>query len=118
MRLAGKTLRYAMEVFQYGFGPEFGSCLEEVKELLDTMGSVHDCDVNVPRLQDHLREVRLFNRSTTNAHDRIPTGATIRLIREQTDLRDSLFEKMSITIEQWTRKNFTGKVVRSMSGTG
>ena len=115
MRLAGKTLRYAMEVFEPAFGKEFGSCLEEVKDLLDTMGSVHDCDVNIPRLQAHLREVRLFNRSAANRQDKVLTGSMVRLIREQLALRQSLFGHMSETIEQWSRKNFGGKIVRSMS---
>jgi CHAD domain-containing protein len=115
MRLAGKTLRYAMEVFEPAFGKEFGSCLEEVKDLLDTMGSVHDCDVNIPRLQAHLREVRLFNRSAANRQDKVPTGSMVRLVREQLALRQSLFGRMSEIIEQWSRKDFGGKVARSMS---
>ena len=115
MRLAGKTLRYAMEVFEPAFGHEFGSCLEEVKELLDTMGNIHDCDVNVPRLQAHLREVRLFNRSLTNTQDKIGTGALVKLIREQLDLRNSLFDKMSDIVGHWSLKNFCGRIERSMS---
>ena len=114
MRLSGKTLRYAMEVFEPGFGEEFGSCLEEVKRLLDTMGKVHDCDVNVPRLQAHVREIRIFNRATPNADERISTGAVAMLIREQLELRRVLFETMSETIERWTRENFKGKILQSM----
>jgi hypothetical protein len=48
MRLAGKTLRYAMEAFSPGFDVQFSSSLEELKQLLDTMGRIHDCDVNIP----------------------------------------------------------------------
>ena len=114
MRLSGKTLRYAMEVFEPAFGEEFGSCLEEVKRLLDAMGKIHDCDVNVPGLQTHLREMRLFNRATTNPGDRVSTGAIVKLIREQFAVRRSLFEEMSSILEQWSRENFKGKVLQSM----
>jgi CHAD domain-containing protein len=114
MRLSGKTLRYAMEVFEPAFREEFGSCLEEVKRLLDAMGKIHDCDVNVPGLQTHLREMRLFNRATTNPDDRVSTGAIVKLIREQFAVRRSLFEEMSSILEQWSRENFKGKVLQSM----
>lgn len=114
MRLSGKTLRYAMEVFVAAFGAEFESCLEDVKQLLDTMGRIHDCDVNVPRLQTHLRELRLFNRVTVNSVDKVPTGAIVKLIREQLDLRRSLFGEMSLILDRWTRENFKGKVLQSM----
>ena len=114
MRLSGKTLRYAMEVFVAAFGAEFGSCLEDVKQLLDTMGRIHDCDVNVPRLQTHLRELRLFNRVTVNSVDKVPTGAIVKLIREQLDLRRSLFGEMSLILDRWARENFKGKVLQSM----
>jgi len=114
MRLSGKTLRYAMEVFVAAFGAEFGSCLEDVKQLLDTMGRIHDCDVNVPRLQTHLRELRLYNRATVNSVDKVPTGAIVKLIREQLDLRRSLFGEMSLILDRWARENFKGKVLQSM----
>jgi CHAD domain-containing protein len=114
MRLTGKTLRYAMEVFEPAFGEEFGSCLEEVKRLLDAMGKIHDCDVNVPRLQAHLREIRFFNRATANGNDRMSTGAIVKLIREQLAERRSLFEEMSSILKRWSRENFKGKALQSM----
>lgn len=114
MRLGGKTLRYAMEVFEPAFGKEFESCLEEVKQLLDTMGSIHDCDVHIPKLQACLRETRLFNRATTVPQDKVSTGAMVSMIREQRAVRETLFAQMTGIIEQWIRENFKGKVIQSM----
>jgi len=114
MRLAGKTLRYAMEVFAPAFGDDFEGCLEEVKRLLDTMGKIHDCDVHIPKLQASLRETRIFNRSTVAADDKVPTGSMVGLIREQQACRRSLFLEMTGMIEQWSRENFKGKVINSM----
>jgi CHAD domain-containing protein len=114
MRLAGKTLRYAMEVFHPAFGDEFETCLEEVKRLLDAMGRIHDCDVNVPRLQAHVREVRMFNRTATTPRDKVSTGSMVQLIQEQRTLRQTLFQEMTAILEQWSRENFKGKVVQSM----
>jgi hypothetical protein len=78
------------------------------------MGDVHDCDVIIPKLQAHLRTVRIYNRSVATVRDRVPTGALVALIRGQRELRKSLFEKMSTTIEEWTRADFSGKVENSM----
>lgn len=115
MRLAGKTLRYAMEVFEHAFGGEFSSCLEQLKNLLNTMGTIHDCDVHVPKMQSYLREVRLFNRASPTPQDKIHTGPMTDLIREQLARRKSLFLEMTEIIEQWTRENFKGKVLQSMN---
>ncbi len=114
MRLSGKTLRYAMEVFKPAFGEEFGTSLDEVKRLLEAMGKIHDCDVNTPELQAHLREMRLFNRATTNPDDRVSTGEIVKLIREQFATRRSLFEEMSSILERWQRENIKGKILQSM----
>jgi CHAD domain-containing protein len=114
MRLSGKPLRYAMEVFEPAFGEEFEACLEELRRLLDAMGEIHDCDVNVPRLQAHLRAMRLLNHATANTNDRISTGAMVKLIREQLATRRSLFEEMSSILDRWSRENFKGKVLQSM----
>jgi CHAD domain-containing protein len=114
MRLSGKTLRYAMEVFEPAFGEDFGSCLTEVKRLLDAMGKIHDHDVNTQKLHAHLREMGLFNRATTNTDIRISTSAILKLIHEQFALRRSLFEEMSAVIGHWNDENFKGKVLQSM----
>ena len=114
MRLAGKTLRYAMEVFASAFGNEFDSCLEEVKNLLDTMGNIHDCDVHIPKLETCLREARLFNKATNTPQDKVLTGPMVTFIQEQRQLRSSLFTQLSDTIEQWVRQNFKGRVIQSM----
>ncbi|HTX19728.1 MAG TPA: CHAD domain-containing protein [Bacteroidota bacterium] len=115
MRVAGKTLRYAMEVFEAAFGGEFAACLEEVKELLDAMGRVHDCDVCIPTLQTHLREIRSFNRVTGNAGDRMRTKAVTDLIRAQHAQRDGEYARSCATIEEWTAKDFAQRVILSMT---
>jgi CHAD domain-containing protein len=114
MRLRGKTLRYAMEVFDATFGDEFKACLEEVKHLLDTMGKIHDYDVNIPKLKVQVQEVRLFNRGVTIAADRISTGAMVKFIHEQNGVRQGLFQEMTTILERWHRDNFKGKVLQSM----
>ena len=117
MRIAGKTLRYAMEVFDAGFGEEFAACLGEVKRLLDVMGQVHDCDVCVPTLQNHLREIRSFNRVTADPSDRIRTKAVSDLIQAQHSRRKSLYDEACAIVEGWAAGNFGERILQSMNKT-
>ena len=63
MRIAGKRLRYTMEVFQPVYsrytdaGPEFGAMLQAVKNLQEHLGILHDADVLVPQILEHLGRV-------------------------------------------------------------
>jgi CHAD domain-containing protein len=114
MRIAGKTLRYAMEIFGDAFEDEFSACLEEVKQLLDVMGNVHDCDANIPRLQMQLREIRSFNRVTPSPKDRIRTTALVNLISEQQKLRTAMFADLCAVVQRWVDTNFKLRIVESM----
>lgn len=115
MRVAGKTLRYAMEVFESGFDDQFASCLGEVKQLLDVMGNVHDCDVCIPALQNHLREIRSFNRVTANPKDRIRTKAVTGLIHAQQTRRKSMYSDACSVIDGWIAGNFGQRIIQSMN---
>ncbi len=60
MRIAAKRLRYTMEIFQDAYtlhtnaGGEFAQSLEAVKTIQEHLGALHDADVLVPRLLEHL----------------------------------------------------------------
>ena len=115
MRLDGKELRYAMETFEPTFGPGFSRALDEVKTLLDVMGQIHDCDINIPRLQGHLKEIRLYNNRRDSAGDKIPTSALTKLIRSLLSRRRELFAEMTVILERWDRDKFGEMIVYSMN---
>jgi hypothetical protein len=60
MRIAAKRLRYTLEIFQdlYKSAKEVASvyknALEEIRGLQDHLGEIHDADVLVPQLTEHL----------------------------------------------------------------
>jgi len=58
MRIAAKRLRYALEVVGPCFGAYAGTAVDHVKELQDLLGEIHDCDVMLPRVLDHLEQLR------------------------------------------------------------
>lgn len=54
MRIACKRLRYLLEIFGVAFTTDLDPFTEEVKGLQDILGDIHDCDVQVPMLEEHL----------------------------------------------------------------
>jgi hypothetical protein len=57
MRIALKRLRYLIEIFQIAFPADLTPYLDEVKALQDLLGDIHDRDVQVPLLHDHLERL-------------------------------------------------------------
>ena len=54
LRIACKRLRYLLEIFAIAFDEDLEPFIDEVKDLQDLLGDIHDCDVQVPMLEDHL----------------------------------------------------------------
>jgi hypothetical protein len=57
MRIALKRLRYLLEIFQVAFPADLTPYLDEIKGLQDLLGDIHDRDVQVPLLHDHLERL-------------------------------------------------------------
>ncbi|TMK42221.1 MAG: CHAD domain-containing protein [Actinobacteria bacterium] len=58
MRIAAKRLRYLLELTAPCFGPYAGKAAKRARELQELAGEVHDCDVMLPRIHDHLARLR------------------------------------------------------------
>jgi CHAD domain len=54
MRIACKRLRYLLEIFDPAFLEDLEPFVDEVKDLQDLLGDIHDCDVQIPMLEEHL----------------------------------------------------------------
>jgi CHAD domain-containing protein len=54
MRIAGKRLRYTLELYVAHTGDRLLTSIERMKTIQDYLGNIHDIDVLVPLLQAHL----------------------------------------------------------------
>ena len=54
MRIAAKRLRYSLEIFAPYLGPEADALTEQVKDIQERLGQIHDADVLAPYLEERL----------------------------------------------------------------
>ncbi len=57
MRIAAKRLRYAVELFADVLDADAAACIDLIKEFQDVVGEIHDHDVHVEILRDHLAAI-------------------------------------------------------------
>jgi hypothetical protein len=58
MRIAAKRLRYVLEVTGFCFGRPADTARRRARDLQDILGEIHDCDVMLPRVRSHLKELQ------------------------------------------------------------
>ena len=54
MRIACKRLRYLLEIFAIAFDDDLEPFIDGVRGLQDLLGDIHDGDVQIPMLEEHL----------------------------------------------------------------
>jgi CHAD domain len=107
MRIACKRLRYLLEIFEVAFPSDLGEFIDEIKALQKLLGDIHDRDVQVPMLHDHLE--RLAERDAEAARSLVretgPVGrvsqarreAAFERFRAQLDAAGTISERPGIT---------------------
>ena len=57
MRIAAKRLRYILELTSSCFGPYAATAARHARAMQELVGEIHDCDVMLPRIEEHARRV-------------------------------------------------------------
>jgi hypothetical protein len=58
MRIAAKRLRYVLEATEFCFGRSAQVARRRARDLQEILGELHDCDVMLPRAEEHLGQLR------------------------------------------------------------
>ena len=74
MRIAAKRLRYVLEIVGFAFGPPGKQLLKEATWLQEVLGEVHDCDVLIPLVDEHVASLRDVDRDHLLAYGGDPTA--------------------------------------------
>jgi CHAD domain-containing protein len=100
-RLAGKPLRYAMEMFENVFGKKFGDSLRNVRDLLQLMGEIHDCDIAIATLNQFLKEFTIYNSLVKTGGEEISVQPLRQLLSDQKSRRGSLDKDLEKSARRW-----------------
>jgi hypothetical protein len=114
MRIAGKPMRYIMEIILPLAGAQFKECYDEIKNTVELMGDIHDCDVFIPALTSHLKEVREFNRKIENPKERLSTRGIRGIVKQLRERRRLMFGELCKIFVKWEREGFRERLVRSI----
>jgi CHAD domain-containing protein len=96
MRIACKRLRYLLEIFEIAFPADLGPFIDQIKDLQDLLGEIHDRDVQVPMLHDHLE--RLAERDAAAARELVrETGPRGRMSQAR---REAAFERFRTQLDE------------------
>lgn len=105
MRIACKRLRYVLEIFGIAFTADLDPYLDQIKVLQDLLGDIHDCDVQVPMLEDHLawlaaRESGAARRLVTETAGRVagtaPTEEQFRAFQHRLEVGRRGSERLGV----------------------
>jgi CHAD domain-containing protein len=104
-----------MEMYLPAYGSSFAECLESVKQILGMLGRIHDLDINLPVLRQHVRQVRHFNAGISERALKIPTAGLRALILRFEHERHELFLSLCKRFSLWEDEQFRQRFIKSIS---
>lgn len=118
MRKAGKPLRYAMELGEYCFGDEFAKCLDEMKDVLELLGEIHDADVIIPDINRYMKEIRLLNSAISSVKERLSTKTLRDYTASLRQSRKAMYDELCSKLSMWEKNDFRAKLIKAMEVNG
>ena len=109
MRIAAKRLRYVLEVTGELFGAD--DVLADLKELQDLLGEIHDCDVQIPEIDEFLQRVMASDARAVARGGQPPNpdayAGLVALGVQLRARRDVLFVDFVKLWQEWQRRGVT-----------
>jgi CHAD domain-containing protein len=96
-RIAAKRLRYTLELFDFVFGKRGAAAIDQLKELQELLGQIHDLDVRIDLIVAELAALDDANESTA-------TGLA-RLLDRQ---RNSRVQVHRLLVQRWNELDAAG----------
>lgn len=107
MRIAGKRLRYAIELFETCWGSQIARFAKQAARLQAALGTVHDCDVWIESFRKEVTESRrskdveriktfnwLFTHFNNLRHKQLAEAFSLWTTWEETDTHGALLEAL------------------------
>ena len=82
MRIAAKRLRYVLEATEFCFGRPGETARRRARDLQDVLGELRDCEVMLPRVREHLEELREQDADAIRARARDAPDLDPRLVAQ------------------------------------
>lgn len=94
-RIAAKRLRYTLELFDFVFGRQGSVAIEQLKDLQELLGQIHDLDVRIDLITDEL---------SNDGGDEIGTGLKRLLVRQ----RQTRVQIHRLLVQRWVELDSAG----------
>jgi CHAD domain-containing protein len=116
LRILGKRLRYAVELFSECWQPNLGSVAKEISQLQTSLGEMHDCDVWLEGLSARLKHSER-KRHKDESDLRVRAGATW-LVRHFAVERMEHYRSALARWQEWTTSDFLTRLESVVDGEG
>jgi CHAD domain-containing protein len=108
LRIAGKHLRYAIELFTPQFGDALKSFADGMKKMQSHLGEIHDCDVWVERMR-----LIAKRKGKNSASDKLKHSAALWLLSQFVSRRTTAYSDALSLWSEWESEVFV-KMLRDV----
>ena len=110
LRIKAKPLRYAMEMYNGLISNGFDELISETKKFVEYAGAIHDIDVLIPKLNEFIKEIKIYNKRIKKNKDKIATAPMHDLIKNLKIKRRKQFGLICDTLEKWSAEDIKTKI--------
>lgn len=107
LRIKAKPLRYTLELYQNYFGNYFRSFVKEIRNFVETAGSVHDIDVIIEELKNFIKKLNSYNEILKKYGGYLSTMPFDEFLKELTEIRNQKYIILQNYISNLNKEEIT-----------